>query len=62
MDELQEDYRKAMCKIHVGEVGVCSKCRYESGCLACDPIKCIAYWVRREGKRLGRAIADEYKR
>ena len=51
-----------MHKIETMGAGICSKCRWMSGCLACDPHKCTSYWMRRESARSGRPIDDEYKK
>ena len=38
---------------------IASEYRYSSGCMDCNVWKCTAYWMRREGKRLGRKIPYE---
>ena len=58
VDELPAAYLKAKTKIELDGIGVCGKCRYSSG--GCNVWKCTAYWMRREGKRLGRKIPYEY--
>ena len=58
VDELPSAYLKAKAKIELDGIGVCGKCRYSSG--GCNVWKCTAYWMRREGKRLGRKIPYEY--
>lgn len=30
--------------------GKCAKCRWQSGCLACDPQKCLRYYLFKEAK------------
>ena len=60
VDELPSAYLKAKAKIELDGIGVCSKCRYSSGCMDCNVWKCTAYWMRKEGKRLGRKIPYEY--
>ena len=62
IDELPSAYTMAMHKIQTVGAGICSRCRFMSGCLACDPHKCTSYWMRRESARLGRPIDDEYKK
>ena len=62
IDELPSGYTMAMHKIQTIGAGICSRCRFMSGCLACDPHKCTSYWMRRESARLGRPIDDEYKK
>ena len=62
IDELPSGYTMAMHKIQTVGAGICSRCRFMSGCLACDPHKCTSYWMRRESARLGRPIDDEYKK
>ena len=56
VDELPSAYLKAKAKIELDGMGVCGKCRYSSGCMECNVWKCTAYWMRKEGKRLGRKI------
>ena len=60
ISDLPAEYHKAIEKLQHYEVGVCSRCRFQSGCLSCSIEKCTAYWMRREGKRLGRSICAEY--
>ena len=60
ISDLPAEYQKAIEKLKHYEVGVCSRCRFQSGCLSCSIEKCTAYWMRREGKRLGRSICAEY--
>ena len=60
VDELPSAYLKAKAKIELDGMGVCGKCRYSSGCMECNVWKCTAYWMRKEGKRLGRKIPHEY--
>ena len=56
VDELPAAYLKAKTKIELDGMGVCGKCRYSSGCMGCNVWKCTAYWMRKEGKRMGRKI------
>ena len=60
VDELPSAYLKAKAKIELDGIGVCGKCRYSSGCMECNVWKCTAYWMRKEGKRLGRTTPYEY--
>ena len=58
ISDLPAEYHKAIEKLKHYEVGVCSRRRFQSGCLSCSIEKRTAYWVRREGKRLGRSICE----
>ena len=58
--ELPSAYLKAKAEIELGGIGVCSKCRYSSGCMDCNVWKRTACWMRREGKRLGRKIHMQF--
>ena len=60
ISDLPAEYHKAIAKLKQYEVGVCSRCRFQSGCLSCSIEKCTGYWMRREGKRLGRSTCAEY--
>lgn len=61
ISELPADYEKDRQRILLYEVGVCSKCRNQSGCLNCDEFKCTRAWMRREHKRTGRPIEAQYQ-
>ena len=48
--------------------GVCSKCRYQSGCWECDPIMALRYYLSKKGlipkeprQRVRVAIEDTQK-
>ena len=43
------------------EVGVCSKCRHQSGCFKCDRWKCTRYWMRPMHKKSSKPISKEYQ-
>ena len=30
-------------------IGICSRCRWSSGCLACDSEKALQHWLKKEG-------------
>ena len=60
ISDLPAEYHKAIEKLKHYEVGVCSRCRFQSGCLSCSIEKCTAYWMRREGNRLEGSICAEY--
>ena len=59
--ELGEDYKADILRISLNEVGVCSKCRHQSGCYKCDQWKCLRYFMRQMHKRSGRAIEDQFQ-
>ena len=59
-NELPDAYWTALDKIVHSGVGICSKCRYQSGCLACDENKLLGYFMRQEHKRTGRPIEYKY--
>ena len=59
-NELPDAYWTALDKIVHSGVGICSKCRYQSGCLACDENKLSGYFMRQEHKRTGRPIEHKY--
>ena len=61
IDELPHEYHVQRAKIAARGVGICSSCRFQSGCLRCDEAKCLAYWMRREHKRAGRPIDAKYQ-
>jgi len=46
-DNLRPQFRSEFAKAK-GGVGVCSKCRWSSGCIRCSEDKAWSYWVRRE--------------
>lgn len=61
IDDLPAEYWKEEQRIRNKAVGVCGSCRWGSGCLRCRVDKLTSYWMRREHKRTGRAIEDQYK-
>lgn len=61
INELPQQFEKDRMRILHNEVGVCSKCRHQSGCLNCDEFKCIRAYMRREHKRTGRPIEPQYQ-
>ena len=46
LDDLPEAHRKAVMRVREKGVGVCSKCKWQSGCMNCDPDKAWRYYVR----------------
>ena len=61
IEELPHEYTVAMHKIQVRGTSICSRCRWQSGCLSCDPDNCTAYWMRKEASRTGRPIDEQYR-
>ncbi|CAE7553254.1 unnamed protein product [Symbiodinium sp. CCMP2592] len=61
IEDMPQAYWDERNRIELHEIGVCSRCRHASGCLSCDEGKLLAYWMRREARRLGRNIAPKYK-
>eukprot|EP00438_Fugacium_kawagutii_P013212 Skav218446 [mRNA] locus=scaffold905:143422:158045:+ [translate_table: standard] len=59
--ELPAEFEKDRMRILHHEVGVCSGCRNQSGCLNCDEFKCIRAYMRREHKKTGRPIEPQYQ-
>ena len=46
---LPQNKKEAIENVAIFGLGVCSKCRWASGCLKCDPEKCIRYHLSKEG-------------
>ena len=46
IDDLAPQHQAAYLKVVEEGVGVCSKCRWRSGCLRCEPVKAWRYYVR----------------
>ena len=61
VNEPPAEYWKEEQRIRNRSIGVCGSCRWGSGCLRCRVDKLTSYWMRREHKRTGRAIDDQYK-
>eukprot|EP00438_Fugacium_kawagutii_P003448 Skav229316 [mRNA] locus=scaffold2616:95961:99953:+ [translate_table: standard] len=60
ISELPPECEKDRMRIIHHEVGVCSRCRNQSGCLNCNEWKCIRAYMRKEHKRTGRPIEPQY--
>eukprot|EP00438_Fugacium_kawagutii_P020145 Skav209767 [mRNA] locus=scaffold9:337523:341960:- [translate_table: standard] len=61
ISELPPEFEKDRMRIIHHEVGVCSRCRNQSGCLNCTEWKCIRAYMRKEHKRTGRPIEPQYQ-
>eukprot|EP00438_Fugacium_kawagutii_P009608 Skav233937 [mRNA] locus=scaffold2178:39983:46648:- [translate_table: standard] len=61
ISELPPECEKDRMRIIHHEVGVCSRCRNQSGCLNCNEWKCIRAYMRKEHKRTGRPIEPQYQ-
>ena len=48
LSNLSDMAKKEIERVSLTGVGVCSKCRFSSGCLKCDLNKCKEYWYRFE--------------
>ena len=46
--QISADVKKEIERVERTGVGICSKCRFSSGCLKCDINKCRDYWMRLE--------------
>ena len=60
-DELGEEYQSEILRISLNEVGVCPKCRHQSGCYKCDKWKCLRYFMRQAHKRTGKPIEKQFQ-
>ena len=60
-DELGEGYQSEILRISLNEVGVCPKCRHQSGCYKCDKWKCLRYFMRQALKRTGKPIEKQFQ-
>eukprot|EP00438_Fugacium_kawagutii_P001387 Skav209305 [mRNA] locus=scaffold994:205116:208401:- [translate_table: standard] len=61
ISELPQEFEKDRMRIIHHEVGVCSRCRNQSGCLNCNEWKCIRAYMRKGHKRTGRPIEPQYQ-
>ena len=63
VEDLRDEYRLKYEKVKAEGCGVCSKCRWTSGCMNCDAVKAWRYYVKQElgmmgvAKALGKAKA-----
>ena len=48
LENLSEEGQAAVKLAALG-AGACSRCRWQSGCLACSGTKALAYWLNKEG-------------
>ena len=46
--DLSENAKKELFKVRTFGWGVCSRCRWQSGCLSCEPEHCLQYWMKKE--------------
>jgi hypothetical protein len=42
-DQLSASAKLALSQVRLRAPGICSRCRWSSGCLSCDPEKCLKY-------------------
>ena len=47
-EDLRPEFRDPYLRVREKGMGVCSSCRWTSGCLRCDPEKAWSYYVRQE--------------
>ena len=59
--DLGSEYQSEKLRISLNEVGVCSKCRHQSGCYMCDQWKCLRYFMRQAHKKSGKPIRPEFQ-
>ena len=59
--DLDSEYQSEKLRISLTEVGVCSKCRHQSGCYRCDQWKCLRYFMRLAHKKSGKPIRPEFQ-
>ena len=57
VEDLRDEYRLKYEKVKAEGCGVCSKCRWTSGCMNCDAVKAWKYYVRQELGMMGVAKA-----
>lgn len=63
VEDLRDEYRLKYEKVKAEGCGVCTKCRWTSGCMNCDADKAWRYYVKQElgmmgvGKAVGKAKA-----
>ena len=48
VDELSESFKTKFLKVKAEGLGLCTKCRMESGCLRCHDVKAWSYYVKQE--------------
>ena len=46
---LSEAAWTAVLKAQREGLGTCARCRWAHGCRACDGVKALRYWLRKEG-------------
>lgn len=46
--DLSDFARKELARVREFGWGVCSRCRWQSGCLSCEPGHCLRYWMKKE--------------
>ena len=49
LQNLSEAAQDKVKHVHFTGGGVCSKCRWSSGCLECEGGHALLYWLRQEG-------------
>ena len=60
--DLPIEYRSKIEKVeHDGDLGICTKCHYSSGCLLCDKVKATRYYMRKFCEVQGIPIPPAYK-
>ena len=47
-ENLSAEAKAAIEMVEANPMLVCSKCKFSSGCLKCDPVKALAYWLKKE--------------
>ena len=59
-EDLSHEAKKELQRIKdEGHIGICSKCRWRSGCLNCSFEKALRYHLKKEALRAGKAVAGE---
>ena len=61
LDDMPHECHVQLSKIAGSSIGICARCHWRSGCLSCSREHCIGYYMRREGKRLGRIVPEQYR-
>ena len=59
LSSLSSEAKKAIELLKASEVGICSRCRYASGCLSCSVPHAQRYYLRKEAAKLGLRLTVE---
>ena len=49
LENLSAKARAEVMKVHLTGAGICSRCRWSSGCYECEGAHALRYWLKQEG-------------